>query len=366
MKRAFFLCVCSMCLLTCVAVQPVSGQQPTVLSVKNVTDSIDKCEISPTFVNHGRQVLFLIFDGDEMQPRLWDYRLAISNRDGGSTEVLTGKGVIDYVVKDSGNQVYFLLYTGNVDSPPEDTGNPDIRKWAIYRLALDTRKIAFVEASGDRPLLQGLEALGVAKIYDATAQQMIYPSPFGDTKVILKRTNENGTPELIYSLGHARDAATSFYTTDAWQTHGHYAWFPPVVWLDDENILTLRFAKSQHLRFPQKQGVFSIVKVNLSTGVASPILTDAFIDPFTSLSVNSTAEAVYFQRRSFDDRYSELWAVNPSTGETGRLYWLSGQLSGCQLSSDGSSILFTQLLEGNFDIVRLDLNTNNRLRLAGN
>lgn len=61
---------------------------------KNITQSNDRLEINPTFIDNNHSILYLVFTGDPLAPHEWDYKLEKSDKDGLSRCSLSSTGVI--------------------------------------------------------------------------------------------------------------------------------------------------------------------------------------------------------------------------------------------------------------------------------
>ena len=49
---------------------------------KNITQSNDRLEINPTFIDNDQSILYLVFSGVPFAPQPWDYKLEKSDKDG--------------------------------------------------------------------------------------------------------------------------------------------------------------------------------------------------------------------------------------------------------------------------------------------
>ena len=80
---------------------------------KNITQSQDRLEINPTFMDNDHTILYLVFTGEPFAPQPWNYKLEKSNAEGQSRFSLTSSGVIEYQISDDGQKVFLLRSAGN-------------------------------------------------------------------------------------------------------------------------------------------------------------------------------------------------------------------------------------------------------------
>ncbi len=338
-----------------------------VSRLQNITRTVETMEINPTFVNAGQQIVFLVFDGDELNPQMWDYHLSLSDRFGNHLERLTPKGVVEYVVDRDTNKIRFLIIAP--EGQPEPTEKQffqDLTKWKLMEIAPVSRKVTVIETANGRSLEQGLKRLHVAKLFDNEHEKLCFSSPFGKEQIVVQRSLEHGKVVVHFIKLNENGQSQRIFTSDSWKTYSHFGWYPSVQWLDAEHILTMVYHDLGNPNIPKNFGLFSIIKINLLTKKVDLVFQSMDIYPFTQLNLYPFTEEIVFQIAGREGSYRELWSLNLETGLTEKLYWVKGDIGSVNVSSDGASMVFTQLLDNNFDIVRLDLRKNNQLRFAQN
>ena len=355
--------------VTCLFVSQVFAFQDVgnVSRVQNITRTVETMEINPTFVNAGQQVVFLVFDGDELNPQMWDYSLVLSDRYGNHLEQLTPKGVVEYIVDYDTNKIRFLMVDPEGQpEPTEEQFFQNLTNWKLMEVSPVSKKITVMETAEGRPLTQGLKRLHVAKLFDNEHEKLCFSSPFGKEQIVVQRSLEHGKVVVKFLKVNETGQIQRIFTSDSWKTYGHFGWYPSVQWLDAEHILTMVYRDLGNPKIPKNVGLFSIIKINLLTREADVVFQSADIYPFTQLNLYPFTEEIVFQTVDGEGRYRALWSLNLETGVAEKLYWVKGDIGSVNISSDGASMVFTQLLDNNFDIVRLDLRQNNQLRFAQN
>jgi len=345
----------------------VPGAGHGSLSGHNVTGSVERSEILPAFVNWGHQIVFLVFDGDTFNPKPWDYRLAISDRRGHHVKMLTGSGVIEYAVAKDDNKVRILtrLDDRELTLSDEDLLH-ELTEWQLREISLETGKNRLIASANGRPLLVGYEMLRPERTVDERHYRTKWQSPFARDNVVVQRFAQGEENFVRWDHITPSGGVEELFVSHAWNSYGHIGWSPPVVWLDADHVVTLAFNSREDAKLPQSEGLFSILVIDLKTKHVDTILYDAGIYPFSQLTVHPFEACVYFQKINANTGYRELWQLHLETREARKLYASTGEFGGIRVSKDGGSLVFTQLIDDNFDIVRLDLPDGNRLRFAAN
>jgi hypothetical protein len=128
-----------------------------------------------------------------------------------------------------------------------------------------------------------------------------------------------------------------------------------VVWLDESSFITVRFQSIPDERFPQSEGLFSIVRVDLNEPSETHLFSDFALKPFPKIALHPSASTLYFHKVGKAYETTELWRLNLVTKLAEMIYSVEGDLGDVRFASDGSSLVFTQLIDHNFDIIRVDL-----------
>ncbi|MFQ5652703.1 MAG: hypothetical protein ACE5IY_22445 [bacterium] len=334
-------------------------------NLKNITRTSNVLEVNPRFVGNGSHIVYLEFTGDPLYPAPWHYRLVLSDRNGHTAMPLTDSGVIDYTVLPGGRELRYLVigsFTG--EDALDDDFYRQITDWQLWHLDLPSQKKQLVERSGGRPLLDGYGLLGVSGLPDFDSDTMESDSPHRTHRLGLSRKTVGGIDFIEFRLLED-DGEKLIWSTEGYKTHTHVNWLPPVVWLSETTFLTLGFDSFSSRAFPQTEGVFSIVRINLTNETKTVLYRSERLKPFPRFSLDLTSSTLYFQQTGRDDS-SELWRLNFKSGNSDILYRTRAALGEARATFDGASVVLTRLQNNDFDIVRLDLEKNKTQRLTGN
>ncbi|MFQ5637304.1 MAG: hypothetical protein ACE5IR_04850 [bacterium] len=321
---------------------------------KNITRSNNFSEVNPRFVNNGDQVLFLVFTGNPESPMPWDYVLTKSDRDGHIANYLSSHGVLDYAVLSNDGGILVLraapsIYSIDVKNTPYEA----IRDWELWYINISNEEEVLVETSMGLPLSEGYRMLGLVDLPNNELGRIVSASPQKSTQLQaeLVRNGDFWFFEFYHIQPHSRSKL--IFESECWRSYSDVQWWPEITWIDDHRFITIGFNSFSDEDFPQSEGLFSIVTVNLLSGESEIIYSDYDLRPFPKFVLNSSATVLYFQKSTQD--VTELWKLNLENRDAEMMYRVIGELGEVRLSSDESSLVFTQLFENNFDIIRLDM-----------
>ncbi len=333
--------------------------------VRNVTRTATLFELNPRFVAGGSEILYLEFTGDPEQPMPWDYRLMVSDRTGDSVAELTGPGVVDYIIGLEMSVVKLLVVAQAPTEPAEFELSDDIVPWELWQLDLKTRARKLLYLSKSESLRAGYAKLGLAELPNSKQDRLTTVSPNKENRLVVTRESDSGKNAIKFYNARGGAAQRLILTSERYNTYTHTSWLPPVVWLNEHQILTLHFRHRRTEVFPQNEGVFSIVRVDLSDGSTEVVFESDRLKPFARMSLNENHSSLLFQQTG-DEQRTELWRLNLRSRNADMIYWTSGAIGEARSSLDGASLVFSRLEADNFDIIRLDLERHRMQRLAGN
>lgn len=340
------------------------AQTPSpIFSSKNITQKIDGFAVNPRLVENGAEVLFLVFSGDPQSPKPWDYKLSKSDRDGNSAYFLTSSGVLDYTVNTNGSGVLVLMMMNSCDTSV--SSYEDIQAWELWYLDLQSEEKLLLESSSNLPLSDGYKILGLADLPNSSEGQMVSGSPQKTQKLLIQRNSAGFNFYFSFYRLDANQRRTEIFRTEAWQSYYDFEWWPSVVWLTERSFLTLRFQSLFNEVFPQSEGLFSIVKVDLISKAAVEIHSDFSIKPFPRLTLSPDGGFLVFQKFGSDKEITELWKLRLDDATFERIYAVRGELGEPRFAADGKSLVFTEVVGSHFDIIRLDLERSSIENVVG-
>ncbi|RMF57872.1 MAG: hypothetical protein D6743_18395 [Calditrichaeota bacterium] len=237
--------------------------------------------------------------------------------------------------------------------------------WQIVRLDLASRRTELVVRSVGRPLSEGYRRLGVGSLPDFASGLLLSESPEGKHRVTFRRRTQDGLVYFDLTTPDDTGSQQSIFETESWNTYSHIAWVPTVLWLDEESFLTLGFVSDFDPTFPQSRGEFSIVKVDLATREMTILYHDRNLNPFPRFVLDAKEPALLFQRTTPDRDQTELCRLNLNDNRVDLIYRVPGELGQVRFSRTGDSVVLSQRLGENFDIIRLVLDRGADLRFAG-
>ena len=333
---------------------------------KNLTYAIDQLALNPRFIENGREVLFLIFSGDPNSPKPWDYKLSRSDCDGQEAYFMTAGGVLDYNVLADEHGVLVLMALPSLQA--EESHNDlyeEIRDWELWYLDLSSEEHSLLESARGLPLAEGYKILGLADLPNSTTGQITTASPRKTQRVLIKRQAVGFQDYFSYHLLGDPDPEVEALRTEAWHSYHDSEWWPDVVWLDESNLITLRFQSLLNEAFPQNEGLFSIVKIDLFSKSVTELHSDFLIKPFPRLALNPEASALFFQKFGKEDDITELWKLSLTDDAAEIVYSTHGDLGEARFASHGKSLVFTEVTDNHFDIIRLDLDRGRISNVVG-
>ncbi len=358
--------------LTLVFQSPIYGQiantptsQSPIFYSRNITHSIEQLAVNPRLIENGSQVLFLIFGGDPNYPKPWDYKLSRSDRDGNAAYVLTPSGVLDYNVLADEHGVLILMAIPALQASTEgDDSYEEIKDWELWHLDLESEEKQLLESSNSLPLSEGYKILGIADLPPTAADKIVSSSPDKTHTILVQRQPSGPTQYFSFFRVDGSGKQVEIFRTESWQSYHDAEWWPDIVWLNDSSLLTIRFQSLFDESFPQSEGLFSIVEIDLISGAARDLYSDFSIKPFPRMALNPDGSALFFQKFG-NDSTSELWKLNLADDTTEMVYSVSGELGDSRFSADGNSLVFTEVTNEHFDIIRLDLERNSIENVVG-
>ncbi|MFQ5823168.1 MAG: hypothetical protein ACE5JB_03845 [bacterium] len=334
---------------------------------KNITHTKNLLEIKPRFVENGRSVLFLVFSGDYLSPKPWDYRLSKSDREGLTTSYLTTKGVLDYNVlsDDQGILVLKVNPTLKINNADYDL-NDEIQGWELWYINLQGDEKVLLEASKVLPLSVGYYMLGLGVLPNINFDEFVISSPKKTSQFIVRRYKKREF-SYFFKFYHLNTLGKEevFFKTEARNSYSDWTYWPIITWLDENNFITLSFKSNVDSQVAKGKGLFSLVKVDLQSMSQEILYEDFSFRPFPRFVLNPTATKLFFQRLGEEKDTTELWSLTLDTKIPKMIYKVKGELGEVRFSLDGSSVVFTQRQENNFDIIRVDLDRNKIQKLAG-
>jgi len=331
-----------------------------------LTDTPQHFELNPSFAEQGRSVLFMVFTGDVDHPKPWDYALCKSDILASATTEIAAPGVIDYSVQNNGFDV--LILRTNPTTRFDGSGHEFYTfacDWEIRRLNLKTGAEERVASAKGRPLAHGYAHLGVDGFPDSETGRYVTKTPDGMREILVQREKEQRKYHFKFYRVSGQEHREIF-TTEAWQSYRDVEWFPPVVWLDNSSFLTLGFHSDSGQKFPQSEGLFSIVKFNLNKNEATVIYKNSSLDPFSKLAYNSQTGEIFFQKFNANTQKTELCRLNPDARDVEIVYESKTDLGEVRFDPSGTEAVFTQFHYNTTDIMRIMLDRNRIERLARN
>jgi hypothetical protein len=338
---------------------------PTFYS-KNITRDIDQLAVNPRLIEKGSQVLFLIFSGNPQSPKPWDYQLSRADRDGSAAYFLTPSGVLDYNVLGNERGVLVLMAIPSLQASGDCANSyEEIKDWELWYIDLEGEEKQLLESSNNLPLSEGYKILGLADLPNTAAGEIITNSPDQLHRLVIQRKPVGFQYRFSFCRLNAAGARHEIFATAAWQSFSEVEWRPEVVWLDNRRFVTIHFQSIFNDAFPQSEGLFSIVEVDLISGAATELFRDFSIKPFPRLAPNPDGRAIFFQKFGSEKDITELWKLNSADQSAAMVYRVRGELGEPRFSSDGKSVVFTEVTDQHFDIIRLDLDRSSIENVVG-
>lgn len=328
--------------------------------VENITQSAARLELNPRFVGNDAYIVYLEFCGNEEYPEPWGYRLMMIDRGGHTLAPLTKSGVVDFTVLPTASEIKYLTVPAkNIKAWSEENFLTEITQWEVWQLNMRTHKHTLVETADNRPLKDGYALLGISGLPGAEQEAVINISPEGSRSLQVTRYASNGKDMIAFVT-----AGQVAFQTEEFKTHTHFNWQPQTLWLDENEIITLQFESQSNASLPQTEGLFSIIRLDLENGKSQTVFQSTQLNPFPRFQLHTEKAHLYFQQLGKAGR-NELWRLNLETGQADMLYQTKGAIGESRPSFDGTSLVFTELIDGNFDLMRLDLVPNQTSSFAG-
>lgn len=334
-------------------------------ALKNITQSKDRQEINPSIIKDGRFILYLMFTGNPNSPMPWDYRLEKIDQEG-RTSSLTSAGVIDYNVSKDNQRVILLRSSGQ---PEKQTlaecsmfGYENLKNWELWQMDIETGAEQLITTANDLPLSEGYKLLG--RNNRLSMGRFLSESPEKTNKILVKHRFHGDYGFLAFQHFQNDGSKKVIFQSETWKSYAHLTWLPTIAWLDESTFVTLSFQSHVDPKFPQNNGIFSLVKINLESGAIDLLHKDRRIHPFPKLVLAPSGYELFFRKFEEDKNTTQLWRYNLMSGNVELVYSVEGDLGEPRFSQDGLSIVFTQLKNDNFDIIRLDLTKYNVERIA--
>ncbi len=333
---------------------------------KNITRSKNQFEINPRFVENGANVVFLVFTGNQDAPKPWDYILAKADRDGHKKYFLNTSGVIDYNVLPDETGIIVLKVLPSIQNNEINDGvYCGIKKWELMYVNLQSGEEMLLESSMGLPVSEGYKMLGMIDSFNLNRNQFIMNSPLNTSHILLRREQSEDYEYFNFSLLEINGKQNNIFKTESWKSYSEVIWHPTMVWLSETKLITITFNSIFDKNCPQSAGMFSIVSIDLIDKSTEILHSDSTIKPFPKFVLNPSLTELYFQGRGKENKLTELWKLNLRGKSVERIFSVEGDIGDVRFSPDGSSIVLTQLMGNNFDIIRIDLFRNQIQQLAG-
>jgi len=333
---------------------------------KNITQSNDRLEINPTFIDNDQSILYLVFSGVPFAPQPWDYKLEKSDKDGLSRLSLSSTGVIDYQVSEDGQKVLLLRSCSDrqIEELQDCDTNSEVKDWEVFELNLQTGEKQQIAAANGRSLSEGYKLLGMKTVIDVS-EQYFSKSTQGLNQILVKRWFNENYGFISFQYFKNEGSSKTVFKTEAWKPYAHLNWLPTITWLDETSFVTLGFQGAFDKKLPQSHGFFSIVKIDIRDEGIELLHKDSRIHPFPKMVMAPNGIELFFRKLENRDT-TQLWRLNIITKETDLIYSVRGDLGKPRFSKNGSSLVFTELSNNNSEIIRLDLERDNIERIASN
>ncbi|MFQ6112829.1 MAG: hypothetical protein ACE5NG_01935, partial [bacterium] len=238
-----------------------SGLRP-----KNITRTDSLLEIKPRFIESGRSVLFLVFSGDYLRPKPWDYRLSKSDRDGQAVDYLTTNGVLDYNVLPDEQGILVLEATQSLKmSQPDYDSYDEMEGWELWYLNIKGGEKVLLESSNDLPISVGYYMLGLGILPKVSSFEYLIYSPQKTAQIVIRQEKKQDLSYFRFYYPDRTRREEVLFETEAWNSYSHTPWWPTITWLDENNFATMRFESNDDCQLLQYDGLFSIVKVDLES-----------------------------------------------------------------------------------------------------
>jgi hypothetical protein len=336
------------------------------IRLRNITRTDNLLEIKPRFAENGSSVLFLVFNGDYLSPKPWDYRLSKSDRDGHASHYLTSGGVLDYTVLPDEQGILVLKVNQSfITSKPDCDSYDEIQGWELWYFSLKGNERVLLESSKDLHISVGHYMLGLGILPELNSDEYLISSPQKTVQILIRREKRQDLSYFRFYDHNTVGGKEVLFETESWKSYSQTPWWPTMTWLDESKFITMNFESNEDFQFTQHEGLFSIVKVDLKSNSQEILFKDSSLSPFPRMVLDPSAANLYFQKFGEHKDVTELWSLNLETKVAEMIYKVKGELGEVRFSLDGLSLIFTQLLENNFDIIRLDLDTNRIRSLAG-
>ncbi len=327
---------------------------------KNLTTSVDLEEVAPTFVQDGASVVFMEFTGDPFDPKVSDYRLVLTDREGTEFKVLTTSGVVQYWPGPGRNELSYMTVPANTAGDTESCSAKAGMLGTFWTVNLDTGVLHRDEPGSRRSPVKGQGMYG-ALCQDLKNGELVLSSP--DASATIKMAQERAGEQQLINLFHLEDQEMSLvHTTELYLTGSHFGWRPEMLWRDERSFLTLKYVGSEE----SETGEWSIMEITLDQNESAALYRSKRIKPFPRMALDVAAGSVCFQQTAAASVGTELWRLNLATGAVDMIYRTQAELGEISLSPVGSSLVTTQLLNDRFDIIRVDFDLNRLERLAVN
>ena len=329
---------------------------------KNLTRTQDYIEVNPRFVNDGNYVLFLVFVGNPASPGPADYVLTKCDRDGHLIYYMSTRGVLDYNVLENESGVLVLKAVEDPETATAESSTPyeQQQAWELWYINFENDEEVLLEASMGLPLSEGYRMLGLTDLPDSNLGQIRSLSPHKTNQLLVKRDRVDDYWVFRYYRVTDDSEPDEVFRSESWVPLTDQEWWPTIRWLNESTFVTVSFNSALDEKFPQSQGLFSIVSVDLEHGTGEVLYSDFDIHPFPKVVLSPSGQNLYFQKSR--NGFSEIWRLNLVSRSAEILYRVEGELGEVRISPDETSLVFTQHTEDNFDIIRLDVDSGHLRR----
>lgn len=197
---------------------------------------------------------------------------------------------------------------------------------------------------GSMPEMYKLD-LSSGKRVEAKGIQGI-PSPSG--QFILRKAKEyqGDAPEsstLRYMVYEVGGVEKEIYRTSLYLTYSEVEWDPPVLWLDDENLVLMRFEPEETTEeLKNFKGKFSIIKLNRNSGFGMALVKDSVAQP--TLLLSPDGKTIFYNQVAGTAKSArwQLWGTSREGKDLKLILEKEGieLLQPIDMSKDGETLLY--------------------------
>jgi len=322
--------------------QNIAGEK--VVSFFKVADT-NAIEHNPHFLPGSKNVLYMVFKGDLSDPLPWDNRLVLYNRKDNSHQIIM-TNVVDFKIAQE--QQLFDVLTAEPLTMTDDSDMLRCRVVKLNPVTLEQSLVATEIRSLDTQLDDMLNPGTSSDMYSG---QHSYDSPFSDQSIDI--VLHEGTGLYYYDFICSDAPGQVLLTSQVFPTCADYRWQPPLVWLDASTFITMVFNDNNNLYYSHHDGMFAIVKVDINKNNTDYLFVAREIKAFPEFCLNSSRSVLYFLKQQ--NATTELCRLDIQQKTMLPLYSTSGDMAQVRFSDNGKNIIFSNIIDSDIDVVRLDL-----------